>query len=272
MKMEGLAIEEGTDSGRPGCTFAFGRCRWGPDRRSTYLLLVCTLPALLIAFLAGQMWSQQCVCICDPATLLEQATSRRNLTSEQSFCKPSLVAPTGRNSSRVEVVTSADSKAMMRFKGYLAYDHMSSTRYKVEFINLKLTSLAIDGARLYLDLGCAQAAFDLVPTYIAPTYSSNYTFRRSSMYNSVSLSQIIVDLARPHMGVKTCFITYPSITYKMGAHYACSSKKSYSCYGVLKTQMSLVATLVIEDIEFEVDSKQIDDSEEFSANKEFCAA
>lgn len=209
------------------------------DNHSIRHLLLYIIMALVIAILMRQLFAPHYICKHDQA----QPSIDKPSSDDQPFCQiqPQMPLIENRNT---EIVHSEDSKVLARSRAHLEYNTITAEDHQIGYLDLKLEAVSLDQDRLELKMNCAQIVFEL---------SNEFSAHRS-------VQKIIVFLSRPHVGVQTCIIDAPDIVLKKGeAHYMCKKTRAYQCHGFRETRTHHIATLVMEELEFQLDGVRAGD-------------
>lgn len=126
--------------------------------------------------------------------------------------------------------------AWMHFGGYLQYTSAGSDEHQVSNMALSLASFETPSDdRWQLDFNCAQVWIELDSSLSA-------------------INRIIIHLSRPHIGLSSCATSdkYAIHNLTRGIHYICLRRLMFPCYGLARSGMQLVTTLVVDELEFQV--------------------
>lgn len=136
---------------------------------------------------------------------------------------------------------SSDKKALAQFAGYLEYVTKTRDTFQIDYQDLNLISLGYSQNKLHLDFDHASALFDI-------HFVSGH-FKRTEV------ERITLHLNRPHLGLASCSIENSGIMYEPEHHYKCTKGRRYPCFGLTKSGSQMVTTLVVEALEFQVNTQ-----------------
>lgn len=145
---------------------------------------------------------------------------------------------------------SQDFKDLVIFSGYLKYDLARSNGTK--YLPISLKSMTVDrplpGSQhnrvVILNNDCAKLTFII-----------------DLLEDERQTARIVVESkhnhdALPQVGHNECWIDFPRIDLFQGSHYKCDRLKEYSCKKPIESNEEVVATLVLNKFELEIDGIQ----------------